>query len=61
VAKVSNRRDRKPKLIERLEEIPASFPSEEAEARWWEEHELTTELLESLPQPDEEELRKRFG
>ncbi len=56
MSKVTNFRDRKPVLITRAEDIPESFESEEAEAEWWETHELSADLLLSLPEPDEDEL-----
>lgn len=33
------------RTINHLSEIPRSFPSDEAEEKWWAEHELANDLL----------------
>jgi hypothetical protein len=39
-------RERKRKIIQSLDEIPATFPSEDAEREYWETHELSDELYD---------------
>ncbi len=53
-----NLRDLKRKLITSAEQIPEEFPSYEAEAEFWETHELAEELLEDGPEVRAEFYRK---
>jgi hypothetical protein len=39
-------RERKRRIIHSLDEIPASFPSEDAEREYWETHELSQHLYD---------------
>lgn len=56
-----DRRYSEPELITRREQIPTSFESEDALAEWWETHELSLDLLLSLPTPSDEELKRLFS
>ncbi|MBI3988250.1 MAG: hypothetical protein HY347_01395 [candidate division NC10 bacterium] len=40
-------RERKRKIIHSLDEIPATFPSEDAEREYWETHEFSDELYDA--------------
>ncbi len=53
-----NLRDLKRKLITSPDQIPEEFPSYEAEAEFWETHELAEEVLEDGPEVRAEFYRK---
>jgi len=54
VIAVAKKRERR--TLHSLDDVPATFPDEEAEARFWDTHELGPELLAGLARPADPRL-----